>query len=50
VHRITRDEAAIEALETDLLAFAGMVRANEELLRGYAQAAEAADAAVAEAA
>lgn len=36
IHRITRDEAAIEALEADLIAFAAMVRKNEALLRGAA--------------
>lgn len=34
IKRITRDEAAIEALETDLMAFAGMVREAESQLRG----------------
>lgn len=34
IHRIERDEDAIEALEADLLAFAAMVRRNEELLIG----------------
>lgn len=34
IHHITRDEDAIEALETDLMAFAAMVRKNEQLLRG----------------
>jgi hypothetical protein len=33
IHRITRDEAAIEALETDLMVFAGMVTAAETKLR-----------------
>ncbi|MBC7602751.1 MAG: YqaJ viral recombinase family protein [Ramlibacter sp.] len=36
IHRITRDENAIEALEADLLAFAALVRKNEELLRRQA--------------
>lgn len=40
IHRITRDEAAIEALEADLLAFAAMVRAAEAKLRGAANDAE----------
>lgn len=38
IHHITRDENAIEALEADLLAFAAMVRKNESLLRGAANA------------
>lgn len=33
IHRITRDEAAIEALEADLLAFAELVRKYEAKLR-----------------
>lgn len=33
IHRITRDEAAIEALEADLVAFARMVEAAEQKLR-----------------
>ncbi len=33
IHRITRDEEAIEALEADLIAFAALVAKNEELLR-----------------
>lgn len=33
IHRITRDEEAIQALEDDLMAFAVMVRRNEALLR-----------------
>jgi exodeoxyribonuclease (lambda-induced) len=36
VQRITRVETAIEQLETDLMAFAQMVRRNEQLLRGAA--------------
>ena len=32
IHRITRDENAIEALEADLMAFAAMVQANEKKL------------------
>jgi exodeoxyribonuclease (lambda-induced) len=36
IHRITRDEDAIEALESDLMEFAAMVRKNEALLRGAA--------------
>lgn len=36
IHRITRDEDAIEALETDLMAFAGMVRDAERKLRAGA--------------
>lgn len=38
VHRITRSEPAIEALEADLLAFARMVKTNEDILRGAANA------------
>lgn len=38
IRRITRDEAAIEALETDLLAFAALVRDNEAKLRKAARA------------
>ena len=38
VRRITRDEASIEALEADLLAFAALVRENEAKLRGLAAA------------
>lgn len=34
IHRINRDENAIEALEADLIAFAAMVRANERMLTG----------------
>lgn len=34
IHHITRDEDAIEALEVDLIAFAGMVLKNETLLMG----------------
>lgn len=34
IHRITRQENAIEALEADLLDFAALVRRNEALLRG----------------
>jgi exodeoxyribonuclease (lambda-induced) len=34
IHRITRDENAIEALETDLMAFAQMVTQAESKLRG----------------
>jgi hypothetical protein len=34
IHRITRDEDAIEALEADLIAFAAMVRDAENKLRG----------------
>lgn len=41
IHRITRDEAAIEALEADLIAFAAMVRAAEAKLRGAANDAMA---------
>lgn len=33
IHRIERDESAIEALEADLLEFARMVKRNEDLLR-----------------
>lgn len=33
IHRITRDDDAIEALEADLLEFAALVRANEATLR-----------------
>lgn len=33
IHHITRDEDAIQALEDDLIAFAAMVRKNEQLLR-----------------
>lgn len=33
IHRITRAEDAIEALEADLIAFASMVYGNEKLLR-----------------
>lgn len=36
IHRITRDENAIEALEDDLMAFAGMVRDSEAKLRADA--------------
>jgi hypothetical protein len=36
IHRITRDEAAIEALEADLIAFAGMVKEAEKMLTGAA--------------
>jgi hypothetical protein len=36
IHRIARDENAIEALEADLLAFAAMVRKAEATLRGAA--------------
>lgn len=36
IHRITRDEAAIEALEADLMAFAGMVKEAERMLTGTA--------------
>lgn len=32
IHRITRDENAIEALEADLMAFAAMVQTNEKKL------------------
>jgi hypothetical protein len=42
IHRITRDENAIEALEADLLAFAQMVKRNEQLLVGEAMEAVAA--------
>lgn len=41
IHHITRDEDAIEALEADLIAFAAMVRKNEELLRCSAAAERA---------
>lgn len=34
IHHITRDEAAIEKLEADLLAFAGMVKKSEQMLLG----------------
>jgi hypothetical protein len=34
IHRIKRDESAIEALEADLIAFAAMVRQNEMMLTG----------------
>lgn len=37
IHHITRDEDAIEALELDLLAFAGMVKCNERLLLGESE-------------
>jgi exodeoxyribonuclease (lambda-induced) len=33
IHHITRNEDAIQALEDDLMAFAAMVRSNEDLLR-----------------
>lgn len=36
IHRITRQENAIEALEADLMAFAALVRRDEALLRGAA--------------
>lgn len=36
IHRITRNEDAIQALEDDLMAFAAMVRKNEQALRGAA--------------
>lgn len=39
IHRITRDEAAIESLEADLLAFAGRVDGYEEALRSAAKRA-----------
>lgn len=39
IHHIERDDDAIEALELDLLAFAGMVTKNERLLQGEAVAA-----------
>jgi exodeoxyribonuclease (lambda-induced) len=42
VRRIRRDEAAIEALEADLLAFAAMVRENEAKLRLAAEKPKAA--------
>lgn len=38
IHRIEREEDAIEALEADLMAFAGMVRKAEATLRGAANA------------
>jgi hypothetical protein len=41
IHRINRDEAAIEALEADLMAFAGMVKVSEQLLIGAAEAVAA---------
>lgn len=41
VIRIERDQAAIDALESDLLKFMGMVRENESKLRKAAQAANA---------
>ena len=41
IHRITRDEAAIEALEADLLAFAAMVDEAERKLRAEVQEPEA---------
>lgn len=34
IHHLTRDEDAIEALEADLMAFAGMVKEAEAKLRG----------------
>lgn len=36
IHRITRQENAIEALEADLMTFAALVRRDEALLRGAA--------------
>ncbi len=39
IHRITRDEAAIELLEADLLAFAGRVDGYEAALRSAAKRA-----------
>lgn len=39
IHRITRDEAAIESLEADLLAFAGRVDGYEAALRSAAKRA-----------
>jgi hypothetical protein len=42
IHRIERDEEAIEALEADLIAFAAMVKRNEQLLVGEAVEAVAA--------
>lgn len=39
IHHITRDEAAIDALEADLMAFARMVKTNERLLTEEAIAA-----------
>ena len=39
IHRITRDEAAIELLEADLLAFAGRVDCYEAALRSAAKRA-----------
>jgi exodeoxyribonuclease (lambda-induced) len=41
VIRIERDQSAIDALETDLIAFLGMVRENESKLRKAAQSANA---------
>lgn len=38
IHRITRDEAAIEALESDLVAFAALVKKYEAALRAKAAA------------
>jgi hypothetical protein len=45
IHRITRDEDAIEALEADLMAFAQMVRNAEEKLRAPLQVIEGEDVA-----
>ena len=44
VIRIVRDQAAIDALEADLLNFLGMVRENESKLRKAALAANEARA------
>lgn len=46
IHRITRDEAAIEALEADLLSFAAMVREAERKLRGPAVVEASAEEAI----
>lgn len=40
IHRITRDENAIEALESDLIAFAAMVKNMENMLLGAPTLAE----------
>ena len=45
IHRITRDENAIEALEADLVAFAQMVRDAEEKLRAPLKVIEVENAA-----
>jgi hypothetical protein len=46
IKRITRDDDAIERLETDLIAFAAMVRRNEELLTGAAAVSAPMEAAI----